>query len=143
MDIGAIRKAVPAAVGHPIIPELNHFGYVPDVVPDPCFYAGEVEIDFDQTFQRGMDKIRLTCRLLVARSDDEGGQAELDKYLAGSGPFSVKERLLEARGAPGEAALGGLCDDLHLRRIHGYRFYQVGEVQYYGAEFVIDIIGEG
>lgn len=142
MDVGAIRAAVPAAVGT-AIPELNCLGYLPDAIPEPCFYAGEVEIDFDKTFGRGMDEIELTCRLLVARGDDLSGQARLDAYMAGSGPRSVKAALVAARGAPGEYALGGLCHDLHLRRIQGHRLYQVGTVMYYGAEFIIRIIGEG
>lgn len=142
MDVGAIREAVPAAVGA-AIPSLNCLGYLPDAIPEPCFYSGEVEIDFDRAFGRGLDEIELTCRLLVARSDDLSGQARLDSYMAGSGPLSVKAAIDAARGAPGEAALGGLCDDLHLRRVQGHRLYQVGNVMYYGAEFIIRIIGKG
>lgn len=142
MDVAAIRAAVPAAVGT-AIPELTCLPYLPDAVPEPCFYAGEVEIDFDRTYQRGMDEIELTCRLLVSRGDDLAGQARLDSYMAGSGPLSVKAALDAARGAPGQAALGGLADDIHLRRVQGHRLYQVGNVMYYGAEFIVRIIGRG
>ncbi|GIH29092.1 hypothetical protein Aph01nite_74020 [Acrocarpospora phusangensis] len=142
MEPGEIRKALADAVRTPI-PSLNCFGFVPDVVPPPAFYAGEVEIDFDKTFGRGMDEIQVTCRLLVSRADDRSGQALLDKYLAGSGEYSVKAALMAARGAPGEPALGGLADDLHLRRVQGYRLYQVGEVQFYGAELIVHVYGRG
>jgi hypothetical protein len=139
---GLIREGLADAV-RSAIPSLNCFGYVPDAVPEPCFYAGEVEVDFDRAFGRGMDEIRVTCRLLVSRADDRAGQAALDRYLAGSGPLSVKAALVAARGAPGEAALGGLCDDLHLMRVQAYRMYQVGEIQFFGAELIVRIIGEG
>lgn len=142
MEPGAIREALAEAVGSAIT-SINAFGYCPDSVPEPCFYAGEVEIDFDRAFQRGMDELRITCRLLVSRADDRSGQAALDRYLAGSGPDSVKAAIEAARGAPGQPALGGLCDDLHLMRVQGYRMYQVGEVQFYGAELIVRIIGEG
>lgn len=142
MEPGAIREALAAAV-RDVQPALNCFGYCPDSVPEPCFYAGEVEVDFDRAFGRGMDEMRVTCRLLVSRADDRSGQAALDMYLTGSGPTSVKAAIEAARGAPGEAALGGLCDDLHVVRVQGYRMYQVGEVQFYGAELIVRLIGEG
>lgn len=142
MDISQVKAAIAAAVGDQIA-SLNCFGYCPDSIPEPCFYAGEVEIDFDKTFGRGQDEIRVTCRLLVSRADDRAGQQALDSYLSGSGPASVKAALVAARGAPGQPALGGVCDDLHLVRVQGYRLFQVGEVQYYGAELTVRVIGEG
>ncbi|MEV0227982.1 hypothetical protein [Nonomuraea sp. NPDC050786] len=140
--MGAVRKGLADAV-RDRTPSLNCFGYVPDSVPEPCFYAGEVDITFDRTFGRGLDEIEVTCRLLVSRADDRSGQAALDRYLAGSGPHSVKAALVAARGAPGEPALGGLCDDLHLMRVQAYRMYEVGQVLYYGAELVVRVIGRG
>ncbi|MFD8531528.1 hypothetical protein ACFV0L_29320 [Streptosporangium canum] len=142
MDVGDIRVGLAGAV-RDRIPSLNCFGYVPDSVPEPCFYAGEVDITFDRTFGRGLDEIEVTCRLLVSRADDRAGQAALDRYLAGSGPRSIKAALVAARGAPGEHALGGLCDDLHLMRVQAYRMYQVGEHHYYGAELIVRVIGSG
>lgn len=140
MDIVAISDALADAVRDPIVPGLNALGYTPDAVPEPCFYVGEFEIDYDQAYAGGMDEARVTCRLLVARSDDRSGQERLRAYLGRTGS-SVKTALEDARGAPGELALGGLADDLHVPRVHGQRLYQVGEVQYYGAEIVVRIIG--
>lgn len=140
--MGLIRAALADAV-RDAIPALNSFGYVPDAVPEPCFYAGEVEVDFDRAFGRGLDEARITCRLLVSRADDRAGQEALDRYLAGSGADSVKAAIEAARGAPGLPALGGLADDLHVQRVQAYRLYQVGEVQYFGAELIVRVIGGG
>lgn len=140
--MGLIRAALADAV-RDAIPALNCFGYVPDAVPEPCFYAGEVEVDFDRAFGRGLDEARITCRLLVSRGDDRAGQEALDRYLAGSGADSVKAAIEAARGAPGLPALGGLADDLHVQRVQAYRLYQVGEVQYFGAELIVRVIGGG
>lgn len=142
MEVGLIRKAL-ADVVRAEIPSLNCFGYSPDSVPEPCFYVGEVEIDFDKTFGRGMDEILVTCRVLVSSADDRAGQEALDKYLAGSGTDSLKRALEVARGLPGVAALGGLADDLHVVRIQGYRMYGIGDKSYYGAEIIVRIIGRG
>ncbi|GIH69443.1 hypothetical protein [Sphaerimonospora thailandensis] len=143
MDVGAIRQALADAVSAAAIPGLSCFGYVPDSVPVPCFYAGEVEIDFDRAFGRGLDEVRVTCRVLVSRADDKSGQAALDAYLAGSGPGSLKTAIEAARGAPGVPALGGLAHDVHVVRVQGYRLYTVGEVEYYGAEITVRVIGKG
>ncbi|MGI5293269.1 hypothetical protein ACQEVF_59530 [Nonomuraea polychroma] len=142
MDPGAIKEEIANSI-RTAIPALNCFGYCPDSVPEPCFYVGEIEIDFDRAFQRGMDEMRVTCRLLVSRADDRAGQRALDTYLSGSGASSIKAAFHAARGAPGQPALGGLCDDLHLTRVQGYRMYEVGEVKFYGAELIVRIIGEG
>ncbi|WP_329426833.1 hypothetical protein OG339_42240 [Streptosporangium sp. NBC_01495] len=142
MDLGDIKVVLAAAV-RAEVPSLACFGYVPDSIPEPCFFVGEAEIEFDKTFGRGLDEVTLTCRLLVSRSDDRSGQAALDRYLSGSGPRSIKRAIETARGAPGEHALGGLADDLHLMRVQAYRMYQVGEHNYYGAELMVRVIGEG
>lgn len=142
MNVGAVKEGLALAV-RAAIPSLNCFGYVPDSCPEPCFYTGEVDIEFDKTFGRGTDEMTITCRVLVSRADDRSGQRALDRYLAGSGPHSIKAALETARGAPGEAALGGLADDLHLMRVQAYRMYQVGETYYYGAELVVRVIGRG
>lgn len=142
MDVGAVKKALAAAV-RSAVPSLNCFGYLPDSIPEPAFCVGEVEITYDQAFARGLDELLVTCLLLVSRADDRSGQAALDRYLSGSGPHSLKRAIEAARGAPGEAALGGLADDLHLQRVQAYRTYTTGETTYYGAEMVVRIIGEG
>jgi hypothetical protein len=141
VNISALRQAIADAVDAGV-PALTCFGYVPDSVPEPCFYAGEVEIDPHNSFG-GDDAVTVRCRVLVSRSDDKSGQAALDGYLSRTGTSSIRAALEAARGAPGQSALGGLCDDLVVRAITGYRLYLVGENTYYGAEFVVQAFGEG
>lgn len=142
MDIAAVRQALADAVAA-ALPDVVCLGYVPDAVTEPCFYAGEVQISFDQAFNRGMDEVFVTCRILVSRNEDAAGQAELDGYLAGSGATSVKAAIEAARGAPGQAALSGACDDVHVTSVRGYRMYQAAGEEYYGAEIIVRVIGEG
>lgn len=140
MDIRAVRAALAAACGG--IDGLTCTGYVPDAVAEPHFYAGEVEIDVNNAFGRGgHDVARVTCRVLVSRADDLAGQALLDTYLSRTGASSIRAALNTARGAPGQLALDGTCDDFSIDRIQGYRLYQVGETQYFGAEIIVRVIG--
>jgi hypothetical protein len=63
--------------------------------------------------------------------------------LSGSGAASLKAAFTAARGAPGQLALGGLADDVHLQRVQGYRWYEHAGSSYVGAELAVRVIGDG
>lgn len=147
MDISAVRGAIADAARTVTMPagtaKLTSTGYATDAVTTPQFYVGDYTITFDQTFRRGQDEVEFTGAVLVSRSDDLSGQRTLDALLSGSGLASLKTAIEVARGAPGEYALGGLADDLHVTRVQSYRWYEVNGTQYLGAELTIRVIGEG
>ena len=135
MDIGAVRAGLAANAS--AISELTCYGYAPDSISEPAFHVAEVDIDFTGAFNRGLDELMVTCRVLVGRADDQASQALLDTYLSGVGPKSLKAAL-EA-----DCTLGGACDDLMVLRVQGYRFYQYGTAQYVGAELIVKVVGDG
>ncbi|KIF69242.1 hypothetical protein HY68_12635 [Streptomyces sp. AcH 505] len=147
MQMAAIRDAIADAARAVVLPEgmpkLTCTGYVPDSVVAPHFFCGEYTVDFDKAMRRSLDEVELTCRVLVGRADDKSAQVILDAMLSGSGPGSLKQAIEQARGAPGESALGGLADDFHVMRVQGYRWYEHQGTQFVGAELAIKIIGEG
>lgn len=132
MDIAAIRAGLATAVG--TIPGVQVLPIVPDQVEPPAFSAGEVEIDYNQTFSTGGLTV-LLCkgRLYSSRADNTAGQTNLDAYLAPTGALSIKAAI-EA-----DKTLGGVCRTLRVERLHGYGMYQVGGVDYYGAQFDVRI----
>lgn len=136
----AVRSAVilPAGVG-----KLTCSGFVPDSVVVPCFFAAEVDVNYDLTHGRGTDELLITCRVLAGRADDRSSQRILDGMLSGSGPASLKAAFTAARGGPGEMALGGVADDVHLQRVQGYRWYEHAGSSYVGAELAVRVIGDG
>jgi hypothetical protein len=147
VQISAIRDAIADAARAVVLPDgigaLTCTGYVPDSVVTPCFFVGEVEITFDRTMGRGTDELMVTCRVLAGRADDRSAQRILDALLSGAGQASLKQAIEAARGGPGEMALGGLADDLHLERVLGYRWYEHAGSSYVGAELMIKVIGPG
>lgn len=147
MQTSAVREAIADAARAVVLPDglpkLTCTGYTPDAVTEPHFFVGEYTQDFDKTFGRGEDELEFTCRVLCGRGDDRAAQKVLDALLSGSGPASLKAAIEAARGAPGEMALGGLADDLHVLRIQGYRWYTHADTMYVGAEIMIRVIGEG
>jgi len=147
VQISAVRDAIAAAASAIVLPagvgKLKCTGYVPDAVLAPCFFVGEVEVTFDKAMGRKLDELLFTCRVLAGRQDDQTSQRVVDALLSGAGPASLKQAIEAARGAPGELALGGLADDLHLQRVAGYRWFEHGSTTYVGAELVIKVIGDG
>ena len=141
MDISTVREAIAAAASAATsTPALTCTGFAPDAITEPHFYVGDYTIDYDQTYSRS-ETVEFTCGLMVGRPDDRSAQKLLDGYLSRSGPASVKAAIEAARGAPGQPALGGLADDLHVTRAQSYRFYEFAGVQYLGAELIVKVIG--
>lgn len=147
MQISAVRDAIADAASAVVlpagVPNLTCTGYTPDAVTEPHFFVGEVEVMFDRVMGRGLDQLEFTCRVLVGRQDDRAGQRVLDALLSGAGTASLKAAIEAARGAPGQMALDGLADDLHVMRVQGYRWYEHQGTTYVGAELVIKVIGPG
>lgn len=147
MQISAVRDAIAAAAAVVVLPasigKLKCTGYVPDAVTAPCFFVGEVDVNFDKAMGRRLDEMLFTCRVLAGRADDRTSQRIIDALLSGSGEASLKQAIEAARGAPGEHALGGLAHDLHLQRVQGYRWFEHAGSTYVGAELVIKVIGDG
>lgn len=147
MQISAVREAIADAARAVVLPagirRLTCSGFVPDSIAEPHFFVAEYTQEYDRAFRRALDELEFTARVLVGRADDRASQVLLDSMLSGSGTASLKQAIEAARGAPGEAALGGLADDLHVVRVQGYRWYEHAGVQYVGAELIIRVIGEG
>ncbi|KFU81013.1 hypothetical protein BB31_11570 [Amycolatopsis lurida NRRL 2430] len=130
-----MKAAAAAAVD--TIEGLRCFPFVPDAISPPAWFVAEVEVEYDTTFGRGMDTVYLTCRLLVSHATDRTGQEQLDGYLVGIGPRSVKTALET------DQSLGGTCDAVRVQRCSGYGLYEHNGNQYYGAEWRVLIIGRG
>jgi hypothetical protein len=147
VQISQVRDAIADAARAVELPtgigKLVCTGYVPDAVVAPCFFVAEVEVNYDRTMGRKLDELLFTCRVLAGRADDRSAQRILDALLSGAGPASLKAAIEAARGAPGELALGGLADDLHLQRVQAYRWYEHAGASYVGAELALKVIGDG
>ncbi len=145
MDIGRVKRAIRAAIDAAEIDHLDTYAHTPGSVVVPCVYPTNVTIDPNGAGASfgGSDTAEVVLRVLTSAADDLDGQTLLDEYLARTGPKSIRAALETARGGPGEYALGGAADDLHVVRIDGYRLYTEGTDEFYGAEITVRVIGEG
>lgn len=135
MDIIAVRAGL--AANADIVQGLRCYANLLDSINPPAFIVAEYEIEFDQTFARGLDVVLFTCAVRVARASERSGQNQLDGYFSGSGGGTLKQAL-EA-----DKTLGGAAQTLRVERIHSYGQYEVGEEKYFGANIDIRVWGSG
>ncbi len=147
MQVSEVREAIADAARAVVLPagvgKLTATGHTPDSIAEPHFFVAEYTQDYDKAYNRALDELEFTSRVLVGRQDDKAAQKTLDALISGSGPASLKAAIEAARGAPGEFALGGLAHDLHVMRVQGYRWYEHQGTTYVGAELIIKVIGDG
>lgn len=123
--------------------------YCPDMVPDtPCIFVAEYEMDYDRTMNRGVDKLTVTIRALVSRSDDRAAAQNIAALFSGSGDSSLMVALNEGRGNPGQPTFpntswSGACDDYNVVRMQANRWYVHNEQNYLGGELTVNVIGSG
>lgn len=125
---------------------INAMEYVPDSLPGaPSFYVGEIDVELDITFRRartggsttrtGNDQATITCRILVAKSDDKHSLKKMRKYMAGKGAESIVQAISNDR------TLGGAVHDSQVKRMRGNRLFEVGGSKFYGVEIDVFVIG--
>lgn len=115
---------------------LRVSAYVPEQPNPPIAVIMPPSIVFDTAFSRGSDEYRFTVLVIVGRVDDRSAQANLDAYCDPTGSLSIKTAI-EA-----DKTLAGAAYSLRVQEMRNYQALNVGEVQYLGAEFVVQIIAE-
>lgn len=130
-----IRAALKTTI-RSTIPDLNVYSEVSDVQLVPAVivtpgepWGGAMTCDFNGAMGRGMDTWTLDLFVLVARADGALAQKNLDQYLTGRGPKSIREVIFNHSDL-------GLPDgtDAHAEGIRAYggRFETAG-IQHVGA----------
>lgn len=135
MDIAQIRLKVAAACrtavdGTGVHLEASH--YIAGPITPPFAYPAAADGNYDDTLDGAATAV-VTVRLLTSRAEDQSGQELLDAFLATTGPTSVKAAI------ESDAALNALVDDLQVSGWSGYRLYEIGGVDFFGAELTVVI----
>jgi hypothetical protein len=87
---------------------LRVYDLVPDVIVPPCAIIGQLDLVFDLNNARGLDSASVDVMVIVQRFSERTGQDKLDKYLSGSGDYSIKAAIESDR------TLGGEVDTLRV-----------------------------
>jgi hypothetical protein len=91
-------------------------------------------IDYDQTWNRGVDKLTFPIFVLVGKMWDRTARDELSGYVNGAGAASVKA-VLEAGAYTAMSSLKVQTADVEAVSVAG--------VEYLAAVFSVDVYGSG
>lgn len=134
MIISQIREGIKQNLSS--IDGLRTYDQVPDVIVPPCVVVGQLDFTFDLNNARGLDQANLDVFVIVQRFSERTGQDKLDKYLAGSGDFSIKTAIESDR------TLGGACDTLRVTSAESGT-YQMGDIDYLSYRYRLTVYGQG
>jgi hypothetical protein len=86
-------------------------------------------IQYDLSFQRGLDLHNFVVMIIVGRASERRAQQTLDLFCAGTGASSVKAAIESNR------TLTGLVQDLRVTSMRNYGSTVIGETTYLAVEF--------
>jgi len=137
-DLDQIRIAVADAVATIVGVQSN--AYMISAPTPPCFFVQPGEVDYNTTMQGGTYRWELVLTGLASLgSTDVGAQKILDRWLARTGPSSVRAAIESDR------TLGGVVQEVEVPSASGYRIYQrdgSGGVAL-GAEWTVIVYARG
>jgi hypothetical protein len=105
--------------------------YQPDNINPPVAIVFPVSLNYDETFNRGMQTYTFAVQVIVGRVSERSGQSAIDSYCSSTGANSIKLAI------ESDKTLAGLAFDLRVTDMRNYGELLVGEVNYLSAEFVV------
>jgi len=113
---------------------MRVYDLIPSVPVAPAAVVGQLDFTFDLNNARGLDQANLDVVVLVQRFTERTGQNDLDKYLAGSGDYSIKAAIESDR------TLGGACDTLRVTSAEAGT-YASGDVEFLSYRYRLTVWG--
>jgi hypothetical protein len=110
---------------------LRTAAVMPDNPSPPIAVVQPDSINFDNTFQRGMQTYTFTVIVLVGRVAERSAQNAIDAFCSSTGASSIKLAIER------DKTLGGKVYDLRVTDMRAYATISVGEVNYLAAEFLV------
>ena len=108
----------------------------PDTISPPIAIVNVQNVNFDRTFQRGLDEYNFLITVIVGRVGERSAQRLLDSYVSSTGASSVK------LAVESDKTLGGKCDSLRVTDMRNYGSLVIGEVTYLAAEFNVVVYAQ-
>ena len=116
------------------IPGMRTYELIPSVPVAPAAIVGQLDFTFDLNNARGLDQANLDVVVLVQRLSERTAQNDLDKYLAGSGAYSIKAAI------ESDLTLGGACNTLRVTSAEAGT-YASGEIEYLSYRYRLTVWG--
>jgi hypothetical protein len=113
---------------------LRVYDLVPDNPQPPSAIIGQLDLTFDLNNARGLDQANIDVLVIVQRFSERTGQEKLDKYLSGTGDYSIKAAI-EA-----DKTLDGAVDTLRVTSAQS-GVYQAADVEYLSYRYQVTVWG--
>ena len=110
---------------------LRTSSFQPDTINPPIAIVFPVSVNYDETFNRGMQTYTFAVQVIVGRVSERTGQNSLDAFCASTGASSIKLAI------ESDKTLNGTAFDIRVTDMRNYGELTVGEVNYLSAEFVV------
>jgi hypothetical protein len=110
---------------------LRAVATVPDNPTPPIAIIYPQNIEFDDTFQRGLQTYSFRVVVIVGRADERSAQNRLDSFVASTGQTSVK------LAVESDKTLSGKAFDTRVVAMTNYGSLDISEVTYLSAEFTV------
>lgn len=129
-----IREGLKKNLGN--IDGLRIYDIMPDVITPPCAIVGQLDFTYDLNNARGLDQSNVDIFVIVQRFAERNAINNLDKYLAGSGDYSIKAAI------ESDLTLDGACNTLRVTSAESGT-YMAGDVEYLSYRYRVTIWGQG
>lgn len=113
---------------------MRVYELIPTPAVAPCAIVGQLDFTFDLNNARGLDQANLDVVVLVQRFSERSGQNDLDKYLAGSGAYSIKAAI------ESDLTLGGACNTLRVTSAEAGT-YAAGDIEFLSYRYRLTVWG--
>lgn len=133
-----IRRALATTISDGVASEVFDYAHVADVQQLPAVVIIPEEADFSGAFQRGLDEWKIDVYVLVPRTETVNAQEELDEYITGSGPESIRQVIYN------NPTLGLADTDAYVLGVKGYGGeFQSARVPHIGAVLKVCVRTDG
>lgn len=113
---------------------LRVYDLVPDNPQPPSAIIGQLDLTFDLNNARGLDQANIDVLVIVQRFSERTGQERLDKYLSGTGDYSIKAAI------ESDKTLDGAVDTLRVTSAQS-GVYQAADVEYLSYRYQVTVWG--
>ena len=113
---------------------MRVYDLIPSPAVAPAAIVGQLDFTFDLNNARGLDQANLDVVVLVQRFTERTGQNDLDKYLAGSGDYSIKAAI------ESDLTLGGACNTLRVTSAEAGN-YAAGDIEFLSYRYRLTVWG--
>jgi hypothetical protein len=113
---------------------LRVYDLVPDNPQPPSAIIGQLDLTFDLNNARGLDQANIDVLVIVQRFSERTGQEKLDKYLSGTGDYSIKAAI------ESDKTLDGAVDTLRVTSAQS-GVYQAADVEYLSYRYQVTVWG--